>query len=153
MKPISQSGMDELLSELKQLREVERPPLMQAIQAARALGDLKENAEYQTAREKQRWMDRRIGELEKLITGSKVIDFSNATEGVASFGAVVELEDEAGKRVSYQLLGGTESDIAAGKISVSSPIGKALVGHKVGDLVSVHTPSGVKEYEIISVRF
>ncbi|MDR0319473.1 MAG: transcription elongation factor GreA [Rickettsiales bacterium] len=152
-RPISQAGMDALRAELGNLKDFERPPVMLAVQAARDLGDLKENDEYQSARSRQRLIDRRIRELECLIKDSRVMDICGIVGDAVVFGAVVELEDEAGRRVSYQLLSDTESDIAAGKISVSSPIGRALLGKKKGDLVEINVPSGKREFEIISVKF
>lgn len=145
--------MDALRAELGNLKDFERPPVMLAVQAARDLGDLKENDEYQSARSRQRLIDRRIRELECLIKDSRVMDICGIVGDAVVFGAVVELEDEAGRRVSYQLLSDTESDIAAGKISVSSPIGRALLGKKKGDLVEINVPSGKREFEIISVKF
>ncbi|MCL2629145.1 MAG: transcription elongation factor GreA [Alphaproteobacteria bacterium] len=153
LKPISKEGMDTLLSELVKLRDYDRPPLMLAVQAARELGDLKENSEYQMAREKQRLIDHRIRGLEHIIKESQVIHISDLSGDVITFGATVELEDEEGKTATYQLLGDTESDIEKGKISITSPIGSALKGKKKGDFVSIRAPGGVKEFEVLSVRF
>lgn len=153
LKPISREGMNALMAELKQIQDYDRPPLMVAIQAARELGDLSENAEYQTAREKQKFMDKRIKELENLIKGSQIVNVCGVDGGKIQFGASVLLEDEDGKQKSFTLLGETESDITRGKISVSSPIGRALIGKCVGDLVSVSAPAGCKEYEILSVEY
>ncbi|MDR0449321.1 MAG: transcription elongation factor GreA [Rickettsiales bacterium] len=153
-RPISKEGMDSLMAELRQLKDFERPPVLLAIAAARELGDLSENDEYQSAKNRQRLIDRRIRELETLIKDSRVVNLEDLKGAdKIMFGAFVELEDENGSRTTWQLLSGSESDIARGKISVESPIGRALVGKKAGDLVSINVPAGKKEFEIISVGF
>jgi transcription elongation factor GreA len=153
MRPISKDGMSKILLELKDLKEVQRPEIMTAIQIARGHGDLSENAEYSSAKEHQRHIDRRIRELEVLIKESQVIDIRDLSGDIVKFGATVELEDEDGKKVSYKILSEFESDVANGIISVVSPIGHALIGKKVGDFARINIRGGVKEYEILSVKF
>jgi transcription elongation factor GreA len=133
---------------------VERPSIIKAIAAAREHGDLSENAEYTSARERQSFIEGRIAEVESIISRAEVIDFSKLTGKIVKFGATVRLADEdTEEKVKYQIVGPYEADLNKGSISVTSPIGRALIGKTVGDKVEVQTPRGAKSYEIVSVEF
>ncbi len=151
-KPISRAGFDGLVRELKQLQEVDRPEILRVVQWARSLGDLSENADYSTAREKQRQIDRRIRFLEDIIANAEIIDVDSLSGNRVMFGARVVAEDEDGNKMQCQILSDIESD---GKniISCTSPMGRALIGKCVGDTCIVRLPSGEKEYEILEVGF
>ncbi|MGO3742356.1 transcription elongation factor GreA [Kerstersia sp.] len=153
--PLTASGVERLQAELHQLKTVERPTVISAIADARAQGDLSENAEYDAARERQGFIEGRIAELEGTLSNAQVINPSELDgEGRVVFGATVEIEDLASEvRVVYQIVGDVEADIRANRISVSSPVARALIGKSAGDVVEVNAPSGLKEYEIISVRY
>ena len=148
-------GAEALRAELKRLKSEARPGVIKAIAEARGHGDLSENAEYHAAREQQGFIEGRIKEIEMKLASAEVIDPSRLTNtGRVVFGAVVELEDQDdGARKVYQIVGEDEADIRAGRISVSSPIGRALVGKSGGDVVEVAAPGGVRSYEIVAVRF
>lgn len=153
--PLTARGADKLREELKQLKNVERPRVIQAIAEARAHGDLKENAEYHAAREQQGFIEGRIREIESKLSNAQVIDVTKLNAGgKVVFGATVDLVDEeTGDEVTYQIVGEDEADIKQGMISVSSPIARALIGKAEGDIAVVRAPGGEKEYEIAEVRY
>jgi transcription elongation factor GreA len=153
--PLTVDGAERLRHELHQLKTVERPSVINAIAEARAQGDLSENAEYDAARERQGFIEARIGELEATLSNAHVINpLELEADGRAVFGATVEIEDlDSGDRVVYQIVGDVEADIRASRISVSSPVARALIGKSEGDVVQVQAPSGLREYEVISVRY
>jgi transcription elongation factor GreA len=153
--PITLTGAEVLRAELKRLKTEARPAVIRQIAEARGHGDLSENAEYHAAREQQGFIEGRIGEIERKLGNAEVIDPSTiSSNGKVVFGATVELEDqEGGARVVYQIVGEDEADIRAGRISVTSPIARALIGKSEGDVVDVTAPGGVHSYEIVAVRF
>ncbi|QIM50131.1 transcription elongation factor GreA [Pusillimonas sp. DMV24BSW_D] len=153
--PLTVSGVERLQQELHRLKTVERPEVINAIAEARAQGDLSENAEYDAARERQAFVEGRIKELEGTLSNAQVIDPSTLdTEGKAVFGATVEIEDlESGQRVRYQIVGDIEADIRENRISISSPVARAIIGRSEGDVVEVQAPSGVREYEVLSISY
>ena len=153
--PITKVGEQLLRDELQHLKHVERPAVIVAISEARAQGDLSENAEYDAAKEKQGFVEGRIIELEAKLSNAQVIDPSALdAEGRVVFGATVVLEDlENNQEVRYQIVGDDEADIKKSKISISSPIARALIGKYAGDVAQVQAPSGVREYEIIEVLY
>jgi transcription elongation factor GreA len=153
--PLTVVGAEKLRAELHRLKTVERPAVIQAIAEARAQGDLSENAEYDAAKEKQGFIEGRIAELEGKLSNAQIIDPALLdADGRIVFGATVELEDaESGEAVTYQIVGDDEADIKAGKISVSSPIARALIGKHAGDSVDVQAPGGVRQYEVLDVRY
>lgn len=153
--PITEAGAVKLKSELHRLKTVERPRIIRAIAEARAHGDLSENAEYHAAKEQQSFMEGRIADLEMKLSYAQVIDPKTVNaNGRVVFGATVELMDEAGGlKVTYQIVGDYEADIAQGMISISSPIARALIGKELGDTAHVQVPSGVREYEILNIRY
>jgi transcription elongation factor GreA len=152
--PMTAEGLKNLEEELKQLKSVERPAIIKAIAAAREHGDLSENAEYTSARERQGFIEGRIAEIENIISRAEVIDFSKLSGKVVKFGATVRLADEdTDEKVKYQIVGPYEADLAKGRISVTSPIGRALIGKTVGDTVEVQTPRGARSYEVVGVQF
>jgi transcription elongation factor GreA len=144
-----------LRAELQHLKSVERPAVIQAIAEARAQGDLSENAEYDAAKEKQGFIEGRIADLEGKLSNAQIIDPTTLdAEGRIVFGATVELEDaNSGESVTYQIVGDDEADIKKGKISVSSPIARALIGKYAGDSVDVQAPGGVRQYEVLDVLY
>ncbi|MCX7545442.1 transcription elongation factor GreA [Marinicella gelatinilytica] len=154
-KPITKKGAEQLKAELKRLKNVERPKIIEAVATARDHGDLKENAEYHAAREQQSFNEGRIGELESLLGHAEIIDVSNLNVGdKVVFGATVVLEDEdTGDHVTYQIVGDAEANIDEGKISISSPIARALVGKSVDDEVHVQAPGGEKTYFIEDIQY
>ncbi|MFM1887585.1 MAG: transcription elongation factor GreA [Pseudomonadota bacterium] len=153
--PITLRGAEALRNELRRLKSEDRPKIIQAIAEARALGDLSENAEYHAAREQQGFIEGRIAEIEGKLGNAEIIDVTTMQAGgKVIFGATVELEDEdSGARVTYQIVGEDEADIKANRISVGSPIARAMVGKSEGDSVSVAAPGGVRNYEIVAVRY
>ena len=153
--PITVRGAELLKLELHRLKTIERPSVITAIAEARAHGDLSENADYEAAKHRQGFIEGRIQELEGKLSNAQVIDPQAVDgEGRVVFGATVELEDlESGDRVSYQIVGDDEADIKFGKVSVSSPIARALISKVEGDVAAVHAPSGVREYEVLAVRY
>ena len=147
-------GLQRLEDELRQLRGEERPAIIRAIAEARAHGDLSENAEYHAARERQSFIEGRIQELEEIIGAAEVIDPSTLSGDHVKFGAHVWLVDEETEKEStYQIVGVHEADIKVARLSISSPLAKALIGKKVGDTISVPAPGGDGSYEILSVQF
>jgi transcription elongation factor GreA len=153
--PMTLRGAERLRAELKHLKTVSRPEVIRAIAEARGHGDLSENAEYHAAREQQGFIEARINEIEGKLGSAEIIDPATLPNtGRVVFGAVVELEEQQeGVRVVYQLAGEDEADIRAGRISISSPIARALVGKSQGEVVEVATPGGTRSYEIVAVRF
>lgn len=147
-------GLKKLQEELKYLKAVERPKIVAEIEAARGHGDLSENAEYEAAKEKQALTTKKIAELENKITQAHVIDPSQIDASKIVFGAIVTLSDtETGDQVCYQIVGADESDVRNGKISVISPIAKSLIGKKIGDEVRATTPRGVREFQVLAIRY
>ena len=152
--PITIAGAEKLRAELQELKTVQRPAIVTAIAEARAHGDLSENAEYHAARERAGFIEGRISELEAKLANAQVIDPKLLdAEGRCVFGATVEVEDESGEASTWQIVGEDEADIKAGRISISSPIARALIGKESGESVEVQTPGGVKRYEIVDVRY
>ena len=153
--PITKHGAELLKEELHRLKHVERPSVINAISEARAQGDLSENADYDAAKEKQGFVEGRIIELEAKLANAQVIDPATLdADGRVVFGATVLLEDlENSNEVRYQIVGDDEADIKVSKISISSPIARALIGKSAGDVAQVHAPSGVREYEIVEVLY
>ena len=147
-------GHKALDEELKHLKSVERPAVIQAISEAREHGDLSENAEYHAAKERQGWIEGRVQELEDKLARAQVIDVSKLGGDQVKFGATVKVVDEeTDKEVTYKIVGDDEADVKAGKISLSSPIARALINKEVGDVVEFNAPSGVKSYEILDVNW
>ena len=153
--PLTVKGAEKLRAELQELKGVQRPAIITAIAEARSHGDLSENAEYAAAKERQGFIEGRIAELESKLANAQIIDPTLLdAEGRAVFGATVDLEDvESGETVTYQIVGDDEADIKEGKISISSPIARALIGKTSGDVAEVQAPGGVREYEILDVRY
>jgi transcription elongation factor GreA len=153
--PLTVVGAERLRAELHRLKTVERPRIIQAIAEARSHGDLSENAEYHAAKEQQGFVEGRIAEIETKLAGAQIIDPASLNAGGrVVFGATLELLDlDSDRQVTYQIVGEDEADIAAGKISVSSPIARALIGKVAGDVVEVQVPGGMRQYEILDVRY
>ncbi len=153
--PMTMRGAEALRAELKRLKTEARPNVIKAIAEARGHGDLSENAEYHAAREQQGFIEGRINEIEAKLSTAEVIDTTKLVNvGKVVFGARVELEDQDnGGRVLYQVVGDDEAEIKTGRISISSPIARALVGKSEGDVVDVTAPGGMRTFEIVSVRF
>ncbi len=152
--PITKTGYDALEIELKQLKTKDRPAVIDAIAEAREHGDLKENAEYHAAREKQGFIEGRIQQLESIQATAEIIDVSTLSGNKAVFGATVHIiDDETEEETSYQIVGEYEGDIANNKLSYTSPIARALIGKEEGDMVTVATPGGARTYEILGVAF
>lgn len=153
--PLTVKGAEKLRAELEELKTVIRPRIIQAIATAREHGDLKENAEYHAAREQQSFAEGRIKEIEAKLSNAQVIDVTKLDpNGKVVFGATVEIEDlDSEKTVTYQIVGEDEANIKEGRISIGSPIARALIGKETGDVVTVKAPSGDVEYEIISVEY
>lgn len=143
-----------LEDELRRLQQIERPRIIQAIAEARSHGDLSENAEYHSAKEAQSLNEGRIAELEDKLSRAEVIDISKLSGGTIMFGATVTLVDEdTEEEKTYQIVGENEADVRSGRVSITSPTARALIGKKVGDSVEVNTPGGGKSYEILKVAF
>jgi len=153
--PLTIAGAEQLRVELHRLKTVERPSVIEAIAEARSHGDLSENAEYDAAKERQGFIEGRIKEVEGTLSNAQIIDPALLdADGRCVFGATVELEDMgSGDTVTYQIVGEDEADIKQGKISVSSPVARALIGKYAGDVAEVQAPGGVREYEIVDVRY
>ncbi len=152
--PMTADGFARLEAELKHLKNVARPEVITAIAEAREHGDLSENAEYHAARERQSFIEGRVGELEDKMARAQVIDVSKLSGKVVKFGATVTLVDEdTDEEMTYQLVGEDEADVKQGLLGITSPIARSIIGKTVGDSVEVTTPKGVKGYEILKVRF
>ncbi|GEJ58444.1 transcription elongation factor GreA [Anaeromyxobacter diazotrophicus] len=152
--PITKSGLERLKQELKRLKAVERPKIVKEIAEARSHGDLSENAEYHAAKDKQSHLEGRLLQVEDWIARAEVIDVSKLKGDRVVFGATVTLADgDSGDEVRYQVVGELEADLKKGKISVTSPIARALIGKQEGDVAQVKSPGGQREYEIVSVEF
>ena len=155
--PMTLRGAEALRNELKRLKSEDRPRVIKAIAEARSHGDLSENAEYHAAREQQGFIEGRISEIEAKLSTAEIIDptaSALANSNRVTFGATVDLEDQdADKSISYQIVGEDEADIKSGRISITSPIARALVGKSAGDVVDVTAPGGTHSYEIVKVRY
>lgn len=153
--PITKYGAERLKEELQRLKTKDRPAVINAISEARAQGDLSENAEYDAAKERQSFVEGRIAELEGKLSAAQVIDPTVLdAEGRIVFASTVDLEDlESGQKVTYQIVGEDEADLKEQKVSVTSPIARALIGKYAGDVVEVNAPSGIREYEVLEVRY
>jgi transcription elongation factor GreA len=153
--PLTVNGATRLRAELQELKSVQRPAIINAIAEARSHGDLSENAEYAAAKERQSFIEGRIAELEAKLANAQIINPALLdADGRCVFGATVELEDmDSGEIVAYQIVGEDEADIKEGKISVSSPIARALIGKSAGDVAEVQAPGGVRELEILEVKY
>jgi transcription elongation factor GreA len=152
--PMTTAGYAALEEELKRRQQVERPRIIQAIAEARSHGDLSENAEYHAAKEAQGHNEGRIAEIEDRLSRAEVIDVSKLSGNSVKFGATVTLVDEdTEEKKKYQIVGENEADVRSGKVSITSPIARALIGKKIGDTVEVNTPGGGKSYEVVNVAF
>ena len=152
--PMTTAGYAALEEELKRRQQIERPRIIQAIAEARSHGDLSENAEYHAAKEAQGHNEGRIAELEDRLSRAEVIDVSKLSGNSVMFGATVTLVDEdTEEKKKYQIVGENEADVRSGKVSITSPIARALIGKKIGDTVEVNTPGGGKSYEVVNVAF
>ena len=153
--PLTVNGAERLRAELHQLKTVERPKVIAAIAEARSHGDLSENAEYEAAKERQGFVEGRIKEIDSKLANAQIIDPRLLdADGRCVFGATLDLEDQdSGTQVRYQIVGEDEADIKAGKISVNSPIARALIGKFAGDIAQVQAPGGLREYEVLDVRY
>lgn len=150
--PITRNGYNQLQKELDNLKKVVRPQVIKAIEEARAHGDLSENAEYVAAKERQSFVETKIREIEQKLANSEIIDQIGTSNGKVNFGSTVTLKNfYNGETVTYQIVGPEESDIRAGKISLTSPLGKALLGKEVNEEVIFQTPGGIKQYMILSI--
>ena len=152
--PMTPEGLARLEDELRRLKIDERPAVIRAIAAAREHGDLSENAEYHAARERQGFIEGRVAELEDIVSRAEVIDASKLSGDVVRFGATVMLADlDTDAETNYRIVGSHEADIAEGRISITSPLGRALIGKTIGDTVEVSTPRGFKAYEVVKVSY
>ena len=152
--PLTRESYESLQEELKRLIREERPRVIQDISEAREHGDLSENAEYDAAKNRQSFIEGRIQELQGKIARAYVVDLSNLKPDKVVFGATVTLYDTANdEEVTYKIVGEDEADLKLGKISCTSPVGKALIGHKLDDTVKAKVPSGIKEYEIVEIKY
>jgi transcription elongation factor GreA len=152
--PMTAEGYQALDEELKRLKTLERPAVIAAISEARTHGDLSENAEYHAAKERQGWIEGRIAEIEDKIARAQVIDVSKLSGAQVKFGATVSVVDEdTEEKARYQIVGEHEADVRSGKVSIASPIARAMIGKESGDVVEVNTPGGVKAYEILKVEW
>jgi len=152
--PMTADGYNRLREELKRLKTVDRPAIIRAIAEARDHGDLAENAEYHSARDRQSFVEGRLAEIEDKIARAEVIDVSKLSGSVIKFGARVTLADEENdEEQTFQIVGEDEADISQGRLSVTSPLARALIGKRTGESVEVATPRGVKSYEVVTVAF
>ena len=152
--PMTQAGAEAIKRELKRLKSVERPKNVAEISTARDHGDLRENAEYHAAKEKQSHIEGRIQTLEDRLARADIIDVSRLSGGRVVFGATVRLEDtDSGTNAQYTIVGEHEADLKKGRISITSPIARGLIGREVGDTVKIHAPGGEREYEVLAVLF
>ena len=153
-RPITVEGKKKLEAELQRLIHKDRPQIVQAIEEARAHGDLSENADYHAAKERQGYIEARIAEINGKLAAALVVDISSIKSDKITFGAHVRLfEEEEGKEIFYQIVGEDEADISKGKLSVASPLAKKLIGKKTGDVFDLKTPKGQKEFEVLDFRF
>ena len=152
--PMTLDGFNRLETELKHLKTVERPSIIRAIATAREHGDLSENAEYHAAKERQSFIEGRVNEIEDKISNAEIIDVSKLSGKAVKFGATVTVADEdTDEESTYQIVGEHEADIKSGRLSITSPLARAMIGKTVGDSVEVTTPGGTKSYEILTVRY
>jgi transcription elongation factor GreA len=152
--PMTGEGYQALDEELKRLKSVERPSVIAAISEARAHGDLSENAEYHAAKDRQGWIEGRIAEIEDKMARAQVIDVSKLSGSQVKFGATVSVVDEdTEEEARYQIVGEHEADVKQGRISVTSPLARGMIGKEVGDVVEINTPGGVKAYEILKLEW
>ncbi|HLX29823.1 MAG TPA: transcription elongation factor GreA [Casimicrobiaceae bacterium] len=153
--PMTVEGATRLKAELHRLKTIDRPAVIQALSDARSHGDLSENADYDAAKERQGFIEGRISEVERKLASAQVIDPSQIeVDGRVVFGATVDVEDiDSGERSTYQIVGDDEADIKEGKISVNSPIARALIGKSEGDTAEVQAPAGLRNYEVVAVRY
>ena len=150
--PITRNGYNQLHKELENLKKVVRPQVIKAIEEARAHGDLSENAEYEAAREQQSFIEKKIHEITQKLANSEIIDTLPPSNGHVGFGSLVTLENlSSGEKFNYQIVGPDESDISSGKISIASPLGKALISKEVDEEVTVQTPGGAKKYIVLAI--
>jgi transcription elongation factor GreA len=150
--PITRDGYNQLHKELENLKKVTRPQVIKAIEEARAHGDISENAEFVAAKEQQSFVEKKIREIEQKLSNSEIMDHINPSNEKVGFASFVTLENlNNGGEVTYQIVGPDESDISSGKISITSPLGKSLIGKKVDEEVEVKTPGGVKRYSILKI--
>ena len=151
---ITKPGFEKLKAEIEQLKNIERPKIIQAVATARELGDLKENAEYHTAKDRQGMVEATIANLEDKFARAQIVDIDSLSGNIVRFGATIELENvENGKKFSYKIVSEYEADIENGLISDTSPVSSALMGRQVGDQVEIITPGGVIDYEILTICF
>ena len=153
--PMTTRGAERLRQELHELKTIQRPRVIEAIAEAREHGDLRENAEYQAAKEQQSFIEGRIAEIDAKLANAEIIDVTKLNAGGrVVFGAtVVLINEDTGEEVTYQIVGDDEADIKEGRISISSPIARALIGKEEGDIAEVRAPGGIQEYEIVSVKY
>jgi transcription elongation factor GreA len=152
--PMTAIGHQAMLDEIKHLKSVERPRIIKLITEARSHGDLSENAEYHAAKDQQGWVEARVAELEDKVSRAEVIDVTKLSGDTVKFGAFITLVDEDSDEESvYQIVGEFEADVKKGKISITSPIARAIIGKRKGDSVEVMTPGGGKSYEIVTIRY
>ena len=154
-EPITPGGFERLQDDLKEIKTVQRPAVIRALEEAREYGDISENAEYHAAKERQSFIETRVLELEDKLRRAEVIDVSKlSSRGGIKFGATIRLADEdTNAKVTYQIVGAAEADVSEGRLSITSPLARALIGKSKGVSVEVTTPSGPKSYEIVSVRY
>jgi len=150
--PITRNGYNQLLKELENLKKVVRPQVIKAIEEARAHGDLSENAEFVAAKERQSFVEGKIREIEQKLGNSEIIETSNLSNEKVNFGSFITLENHgSGGEVTYQLVGPDESDISSGRISITSPLGRALIGKEIDEEITVQAPGGVKRYTLLKI--
>lgn len=152
--PITEEGLEALNKELMHFKKIERPAIIKAIASARALGDLSENAEYHSAKEKQGYIEAKISDLESKVTRSEVINYKGNTSNIIQFGAkVLLLDNDSNTEVKYHIVGDYEADLSKNMISITSPLAKAMVGKMVGNEIELSIPKGIKYYEILKIEY
>jgi len=150
--PITRDGYNQLLRELDQLKKVVRPQVIKAIEEARAHGDLSENAEFVAAKEQQAFVEKKIREIGEKLVNSEIMEICSPSDGRVGFGSCVTLENHGnGDEVTYQVVGPDESDISVGKISITSPLGRALIGKEIDEEIAVQAPGGIKRYTLLKI--
>jgi transcription elongation factor GreA len=149
--PMTKEGFSKLKEELDRLKRVERPQALQAMNEAAAHGDISDNADYRVAKERRDFIEGRIKELDDKLARAQIIETRDLVTDKVVFGCTVLLGDEADRQVKYKIVGADETDIPAGRISINSPVAKALIGHRLGEVVQVKVPSGMKEYQILEI--